>query len=187
MSECVLGGQGEPRGQGSEVLQPGCNQQHGSDPRRHLEPLPVAHRLIMDSATWLLAAVALAVLISLVLLAVTCVRCRDRGPMSEKMSLLALDQSLGWLLQLTACPLSPQGPSRRPTLPRSKSAHVAPQNVRSPSRSPDTPPPTHVPFCFSRLQPGPPILESLFSVSVYGTRSKVKRSPPPGWPTAARP
>lgn len=45
----------------------------------------------MDAAAWPLVAVMVAVLVSLVLLAIACLDCRDSGPMSEKMSLLMVD------------------------------------------------------------------------------------------------
>lgn len=55
------------------------------------QPLPVVHSWIMDAAAWPLVAVLVAVLVALVLLAMTCLDCRDTGPLSEKMSLLMLD------------------------------------------------------------------------------------------------
>lgn len=45
----------------------------------------------MDAAAWPLVAVMVAVLVSLVLLAITCLDCQGTGPLSEKMSLLMLD------------------------------------------------------------------------------------------------
>lgn len=68
------------------------------DTFRGPQPLPVVYSWIMDAANWPLVAVLVAILVSMVLLAITCLHCRDEGPMSEKMSLLMLDCNRRWFL-----------------------------------------------------------------------------------------
>lgn len=62
------------------------------------QSLPVVYRCNMDAA-WLLVVLAAAVLVSLVVLAVTCLHCRDRGPLSEHRSVFMLDVAL-----MSLCP-----------------------------------------------------------------------------------
>lgn len=63
------------------------------------QPLPVIHSWVMDAATWPLVVVPVTTVLSLVLLAINCLNCRDTGPTSEKMPPLMLERNLRWLFR----------------------------------------------------------------------------------------